>query len=261
MSKKKPKEWLLRDNWHFAFKEFPETLKKTIVECPDLKKTNELLFIIGWIYATFIELPNFIVDGKVTKEYSHKLTFTCFMDLMRTTNCTIFLIGCGLYKNAYHNIRYALESIVHSLYMDLRHPNADFGTKIEILDEVEDLNNYRGVNLLKALDIHNKEEIMREYKRINKEYKKLSKKVHFTYRQLLVTAKLVTDGNVHSTKMDCNEVSKIYNSMKTVYDLVIFLILTYFPSLEEPLSKNAEFIKTVKDHNLTLTCRVLKIPV
>ena len=261
MSKKDHLDWLRREKWHFSFKEFPKNLKKSIAKCHDLQKINELLLIVALVYASFVKLPSIFIDKKVSKAYSQKLTFTCFIDLMRTTNCTTFMIGNGLYKNAYHNIRYSLESIVHSLYMDLRHPNADFQTKIEILDEVENLPNYRGVKLVKALEINNKDEIMREYKGINKEYKKLSKNVHFTYRQLLVTAKKVRESNVHSTEIDCTEVSKIYDSMKTVYDFFLFLVLSYFPELKEPLAKNEEFTQTVIDHNLKLVCKVLQITV
>jgi len=169
------------------------------------------------------------------------------------------MTACGLYKNAYHNLRYALESIVHCVYIDLKHPNADFRTKIEILNEVENLPQYHGVKLLKVLEINNKEEIRREYERINKEYKKLSRNVHFTYKQLLVTAKNVMEHRVSSTVTDCTEVSKIYDSMKIVYGFFLFLFLSYFPELKEPLAKNEEFVKTVKDHNLKLVCKILKV--
>lgn len=259
MYKKDPSEWLLRDKWHFNFNEFPKTLEKSKRECPDLSKINELLFIIAWVYASFFRIPSFFINKKVSEKYSQTLVFTCLIDLMRSTNCTTFMIGCGLYKNAYHNIRYALESIVHSLYMDLKHPNADFSTKIEILNEVENLTNYHGVRLLKTLDIYNKEEIMREYDMINKEYKKLSRNVHFTYRQLLVTAKNVMESRAFSSETDCTEVSKIYDSMKTVYDFFLFLVLSYFPELKELLAKNVEFVKAVEDHNLKLVRQSLKV--
>lgn len=260
MIKKNPSDFIKRDKWNFNFEDYPDVLTKTIKDCPDLKKINELLFIIGWFYATFLEIPNFIVDEKVSKEYSQKLTFTCFVDFMRTTNCTTFLTGCGLYKNAYHNIRYALESVVQSLYMDTKHPKADFQTKIEILDEVEDISNYRGIKLLKKLEIENKDEIMREYERVNQDYSKLSKKVHFSYRQLILTATNITEANIHTVQLDCNEVSIIYDLMTKGYDLFLFLILTYFPKLVEPLSKNKELTETVKDHNLRLVCKILNIP-
>lgn len=259
MSKHYSFEWLRRDKWHFYFDDFHKTLEKSKQECPDLSKINELLLVVACVFASFSKLSSFFIKGKVSEAYSQKLTFTCLIDLLRSSNSTTFMIACGLYKNAYHNIRYALESIVHSLYMDLRHPTVDFLTRIEILNEVEDLPNYRGVQLLKALEINNKEEIMREYDMISKEYKKLSKNVHFTYRQLLVTAKNVMESRVGSITTDCNEVSKIYDSMKIVYDFFLFLLLSYFPEIKRPLVKDDEFTKTVKDHNLKLVCQVLNI--
>ncbi len=257
MKRKDPSEWLRRENWHFNFKDFHKTLEKSVKECTELPKINELLFIVGWIFATFLKIPKFFVEGKVSEKYRQSLTFTCFIEFMHNSNCTTFLTASGLYKNAYHNLRYALESIVHSTYIDLRHPDSDFKTKIEILDEVENLPAYHGVKLVKDLEISNKDDIMREYDKINKEYKKLSRNVHFTYRHLLVTEKNIIESSVHSTEMDCSEVSRIYDSMKTVYDFFIFLFLSYFPELKEPLTKNEEFTKAVKDHNLNLVCKIL----
>ena len=163
MSEKPRLDWFRREKWNLNFEDFSKCSEKSIEQCSDLFKINELLFIVGWVYASFLKIPSFFVNHKVSKTYSQKLAFTCLIDLMHSTNCTTFMTACGLYKNAYHNIRYALESIVHSVYMDLRHPNADFRTKIEILNEVENLPKYHGVQLLKALEINNKEEIMREY--------------------------------------------------------------------------------------------------
>jgi hypothetical protein len=259
MSEKNRLDWLRREKWHLNFKDFSKSLEKSKEECPDLSQVNELLFIVGWVFASFLKIPSFFINHEVSKEYSQKLTFTCLIDLMHSTNCTTFMIGCGLYKNAYHNLRYALESIVHCLYMDLRHPDADFRTKIAILNEGENLPEYHGVHLLKALEISNKEEIMREYDRINKEYRKLSRNVHFTYRQLLGTRKNITELHVSSTVTDCNEVSKIYSSMKIVYDFFLFLFLSYFPDLKEPLAKNEEFVDAIKDHNLKLVCKILNV--
>lgn len=149
--------------------------------------------------------------------------------MARISSCTVFLTACGLYKNVYHNIRYALESMVQTLYMDSKHSYADFPTKIAILIEVENLPRYRGVQLLKSLEIDNKEQIMREYSRIKEEYESLSRKVHFTFRQLLMTSKDFMESTLRSTKVDCREVRNIYDSMRTVYDFFfspIFHILS-----------------------------------
>lgn len=143
--------------------------------------------------------------------------------------------------------------------MDSKHSNVDLYTKTEILKEVENLPHYRGVQLLKSLEIENKEQIMTEYKNIEDEYKNLSKKVHFTYRQILITSKDFMEKSLRPTKVDCAEVSKIYDSMRTVYDFFLFLLVNYFPELKEPLAENKEFAKTAKDHKLKLVCKALNI--
>jgi len=59
--------------------------------------------------------------------------------------------------------------------------------------------------------------------------------------------------------IDCEEVSKIYDSMKKMYDIFFFLFFTYFPEVKKPLKKNPDFIQSVKDYNLTLLSRVFKV--
>jgi hypothetical protein len=138
------------------------------------------------------------------------------------------------------------------MYLDLKHPNADFPTKVEILKEVEDLPNYRGVQLVQQLEIEHKDEIKREYR-------KLSAKVHFTHKQLAVTASDVMYSDYHATKVDCAEVSNIYDSMRMLYDLFFSLFLAYFSEIKEVLKKNAGFIEQIKVHNLVILSKVLDV--
>lgn len=260
MNKTDSFEWLRRDKWHYNFEEFQAAMDRSKQECADLKKIHEFFFMLSCICVTFYKMPSFFdKDRMMTERYSQSLVFHCFLESLRISSCNTFLSASGLYKNAYHNIRYVLESIVQSLYMDSRHSMVYFPTKTEILEEVEDLPQYRGVQLLKAIKTDNKEQIMREYNRINEEYKNLSKKVHFTYRQLLETSKDFGESNLRSTKVDCTEVTEIYNSMKTVYDFFFLLLFTHFTEVKEPLTKNEEFVKAVKEHELKLTCEILGI--
>lgn len=249
-------EWMRKDKWHFPkFDEFLATLEKSKKECVDLSRMNELILMLGFTLVAFLEIPSFFDENRnISEKYSQSLFFTCFMELLRSSTCTVFLSGCGLYKNAYHNVRYYLESIVQSMYMDSKHPNVDFPTKVEILKEVEDIRDYRGVRLIQKLEIENKDEI-------GKEYKKLSAKVHFTHKQLAVTASDVMDGNYHATKLDCTEVSNIYDSMRMLYDIFFSLFITYFPEIREVLKKNAGFIEQIKVHNLTLLSKNLDVKI
>jgi len=44
-----------------------------------------------------------------------------------------------------------------------------------------------------------------------------------------------------------------------LYDIFFLLFVTHFPEIRKPLAENEEFVKTVKDHNLTLLSKVLRI--
>lgn len=59
--------------------------------------------------------------------------------------------------------------------------------------------------------------------------------------------------------INCEEISKIYDSMKMMYDISFFLFLIYFPELKESLIKNPDFTKDVKFYNLNLVSKVLKV--
>lgn len=260
MNKTNSFEWLQREKFHVKFDEFQIAAEKSKKECGDLPKIEELLFMLACTLVAFSKIPSVFDENRIMIErYSQSLLFHCFIELFRISSCNIFLTACGLYKNVYHNIRFTLESMVQTSYMDSRHPHVEFPTKIEILKEVEDLPRYRGVQLLKSLKIDNKEQIMREYRKIKEEYESLSRKVHFTYRQLLMTSKDFEEYTLRSTKVDCSEARNIYDSMRTVYDFFFLLFLTYFPEVKKPLTENKEFVKTVKDHNLRLLCKMLRI--
>jgi hypothetical protein len=263
MSKTNPFE-VLRDKWHFKFDDFKTTIDKSEKECGDLRKIDELLFMLFCTITSLKKIPSFIVEKEVegriiSDKYKNSLYFHCFLEMFPVFSRIMFLCACGLYKNAYHSIRYALESMVQTLYIDSKHPYADLYTKTEILKEVENLPKYHGVQLIISFEIENKKQIDAEYNHIKDEYSNLSKKVHFTYLQIVATSKDFMDSSLIRKRIDCTEVSKIYHSMRTVYDFFMFLLLSYFPELKEPLAENKEFAKTAKDHELRLVCRTLKI--
>jgi len=117
----------------------------------------------------------------------------------------------------------------------------------------------RGVQLLKKIQLPNQEQLLRENDKMRKHYDYLSNKIHFNYQQIVETAMDFDQGKLRSTKIDCNEVKQIYESMQLVYDFFFLLFLSYFPETKEPLSQNKEFIESIKDNNLVITCRILGI--
>jgi len=248
-----PDTSLWKKRWHFNFKELKDALDKSEKECFDLKRMNELIFALGSIAIAFLKIPTFFNKTRhVSESFSQSLLFTSFLESFRNSHHTVFLSGCGMYKNAYHNIRYALEFLVQSYYIDKKYPNDSFPTKVEALTRIENNYKYQGRRLVNKLRL-----CATLKKEIKKEYSKLSKKVHSTHKQFENTAYNFMDIDYHSVYVDCNEVTNIYKSMITVYDLFFLLIITIFPEIRQSLLENKEFMETIKTHNLTLSLRTL----
>ena len=117
---------------------FRSTAKQSKKECgKELEKIRQLTFIAGKFLNAIRECekkPE--LEGILPKCYN-SLVYTCFLELWRISGHILFLSCNGLYRNAFDDIRYILESIVQALYIDLRHPKLNIETKIEILKEVE----------------------------------------------------------------------------------------------------------------------------
>jgi len=242
---------MLRDQTKLE-KSFQEIVEKSKEECGDrLEKIRQLTFIIPDFNKSLTKCckPN----GKVIlPQYVHSLVHTCYLELFRVSAHIFFLSCNGLYRNAFDDIRYVLESIVQALYIDLRHPKTDINTKIEILKEVEDKREYHAVRLIDELEINHKDKLKREYK-------KLSLIIHPSHKQIVATLSDVMEDKGIPVTVDCEEILKIYDSMKKMYDMFFFLFVTCFSEVKEALKKNPDFIKSVKAYNLTLLSRVLKV--
>lgn len=253
MDKVREFESTAREKWHIPkFEHIKALMKSSKKECVHLSKMNELILVAVYTYTALSKIPSFFDERRhVSDRYANSLVFPYLVELIRTSFQTVFLSSSGFYRSAYNNIRYFLESTVQTFYIDLKHKNSNFFCKVEILKEVEDKLEYRGVRLIRELEPKYSEEI-------KKEYKKLSKEIHASYRQIVVA---VSDFQQSSfdTKVDCEEVSKIYNSMKMMYDIFFLLFLRYFPEVTKPLKENKDFVGIVKDHNLKLLSKILKI--
>jgi hypothetical protein len=249
-----------RDKWHFAhFDEFQTAMECSKKECSDLHKINELILALGCTAIAFFKIPSFFIERSGTSErfvserFSQSLMFTSFLESIRNSHHTVYLSGCGFYKNAYYNVRYALEFMVQSFYIDSKYLNDDFRAKIEVLEKIENDSNYRGSRLVNKLRL---DETCRD--EIKNTYWYLSRKIHSTHEQFLYTAYHFMDNSYKSVYVDCNKVSDIYNSMTRVYDLFFVMLLTYLPELRKPLAENKEFAETIKKHDLCLLSKVLK---
>jgi hypothetical protein len=230
---------------------FRGIVKKSKEECDDeLEEIRQLIFIIGIFYKSLRE------SVSLSKGYGARITSSlalmCFTELFRISAHILFLSCNGLYRNAFDNVRYALESIVQALYIDHRHPETPLETKIEILKEVEDKREYHVVRLIDELKIDHKDMLKRQYK-------ELSQVIHPSHKQIVTTlSDLMEDKGVPAT-VDCKEISKIYNSMIKMYDIFFFLFITHFPEIKITLKKNSDFIKLIKDYDLILLSKIFKV--
>jgi hypothetical protein len=230
---------------------FRGIVKKSKEECSDeLEEIRQLIFINGLFYKSLRESVSLSKEYRVRIESS--LALMCFTELFRISGYILFLSCNGLYRNAFDNVRYALESIVQALYIDHRHPETPLETKIEILKEVEDKREYHVVRLIDELKIDHKDMLKRQYK-------ELSQVIHPSHKQIVTTlSDLMEDKGVPAT-VDCKEISKIYNSMIKMYDIFFFLFITHFPEIKITLKKNSNFFKLIKDYNLILLSKIFKV--
>jgi len=232
---------------------FADIFKKSREECGnELESIRQLIFDIIWnVFKPYRECG--AKNGKLrVPKYYNSLVDACFLELFRISGHILFLSCKGLYRNAFDNIRYVLESIVQALYIDLRHPKTDMNTKIEILKEVEDKREYHAVRLIDELEIDHKDTLKRQYKQ-------LSQIIHPSHKQIIATLSDIIEDKGVPVTIDCKEVSKIYDSMVRMYDIFFFLFVTYFPEVKEALKKNPDIIKSIEVHNLTLLSKVFKV--
>ena len=160
---------------------FQETVKKSKEQCGDnLEEIRQFIYNLNSFYKSLTE------SFKLAKDYRVKLgsslTLPCYFELIQSSGHIIFFSYSGLYRQAFNNIRYSLESIVQATYLDNRHPNTLLETKIAILREVENKRDYHAGRLIGEL------EGISQYKNsLQIEYKELSQNIHHTHRQIKAT--------------------------------------------------------------------------
>lgn len=234
-------------------KRFERVTEETREKCGN--KLDEINQLIVNVMTPFIDVYFEYLLKSALSEKQHptnSLTQARLVELGRLSDHILFLSCNGLYRNAFDSIRYILESIVQAIYIDYRHPTADIRTRIEIVKEVEDKREYHAVRLIDELEIGHKGYL-------RKEYKKLSRIIHPSHEQIITARDDSLD--LRKTVVDCEEISRIYDSMTKMYDITFFLFLTCFPEIKEPLKKNVDFVKSIRGYDLTLLSRALKIKI
>jgi hypothetical protein len=236
-------------------KGFQEIAKKSKEDCGDkLTEMRQLIFIIQSFNTSLFKCA--APDGKkIQKKYSNSLAFWCHVELVRASGHILWLSMNALYRNAFDNIRHVLESVVQALYIDSRHPDAPIPMKIEILKEVEDKREYHAIRLVDELEIPPPYGSSKSV--LKKEYRKLSGKIHPSHEEIVATLTETADTGIPA-KMDCEEVTRIFSAMKTMYDIFYFLYIVHFPELGKALKENTDFIRFVESYDLSLLSDILK---
>jgi len=228
-------------------KGFLKAREKSQEECSaELETMRQLIFQIKPIVSTFIHPA-----PKPLKKFN-SLVYWNWLNFVRNCGYTLYLTNNGLYRNAYGNMRYILESIVQALYIDSRHPQTTIETKIHILSEVEHNQSYYFKSLIQKLDIGEKEKI----KAI---HSSLSKKIHPTVK----TVKSIFEDYLNKDKMptiiSCNAIKDISIFLRAVIDVFLFLCIPYFSEHKEQLKSINQMTEYVKKYKLSLTSKTLKI--
>lgn len=175
-------------------------------------------------------------------------------ELARLMTHVLYLSMSGLYRNAFDNIRYTLESVVQSLYVDSRHSNSSLRTRIEILKEVEDKREYRAVSLIDELEIDHKDTL-------KKQYKKLSQTIHPSHRSIIEFLNYgVQPSNLQFlAPVSCKEISDVFESSRMTLDMVLFLYVSLSSNArKEQLKNNSDLFKYCEKYDLVLLSKILK---
>lgn len=248
-------------------KGFQATAEKTRKECGD--ELEELRKFISGMKIFANEVMKGFEEKRIQRrKWGNSLLTWCFLESWRSCGHLLFLSYNGLYRNAFYNIRHLLESVIQALYLDSRlrqmenisylEPDKHIDNifvKLTILREVEDKREYHALRLIEELQIPYKD-------RLKKTYKELSQMIHPTHRQIESTMRDLTSLERErelAANVDCTEIERIYTYLRNVYDIFIFLYITYFSEIKDSLKEKSEFVNYVKTYKLYLTSKMLHI--
>jgi len=245
-------------------KGFQATAEKTRKECGnELEKLRK--FIFGMKIFGNETMKVFEENRIQRRKWGNSLVTWCFLESWRSCGHLLFLSYNGLYRNAFYNIRHLLESVVQAFYLDSRlqqmenisflEPDKHIDNifvKLAILREVEDKREYHTLRLIDELQIQHKDTL-------KKTYKGISQAIHPTHKQIESTMLDLKSSDGLAATVDCKEIDRITTCLGEVYDIFIFLYITYFPEVKDSLKKNSEFVDYVKTYKLYLTSKMLGV--
>ena len=204
---------MLKDKSNLV-KAFENSIKKSQDECSNkLEELRDLSWNINHCFGLYM------TNNSKTKKFSNSLFYWCYIESTEISGYTLYLTYCGLYRNAFDNIRHVLEMAVQALYIDIEHVDSDLKTKLEILKEIEDKREYHVSRLLQEkLNFKNLPCGGLDCKGIlNTTYRELSQLVHPSHEKVVRTIAEMLDiakNDDFSEIIDCKEVEKVFNSTK-----------------------------------------------
>jgi hypothetical protein len=204
------------------------------------------------LYSFFRDSGHLCLELMMPEKYRMSLMDIRLCELSALFAHIMYLSLSGLYRSAFHNIRYILESAIQSVYIDSRHPNSSLRTRIEILKEVEEKRDYRAANLIEKLKIDYKKDLIAEYQR-------LSQLIHPTHRNIIEIVESIKEPFSFSfAPVSCVEISNIFESIKMTFDMALFLYTSCAPKTRKAqLQEKPELVKYCKKYNLTLMSKIL----
>ncbi len=243
-------DYMLRgiESLESGFKSIAEKSKKNYGN--ELEQIRQLTLLYPLFEKAFREQRT-----KIPFKYNNSLVQWSYCESQRLSAHILFLTMNALYKNAYDNIRYMIESIIQSSYLDGRHLESTLATKLEIWREIENGRDYHAQSLIGKLELGEQRE---QRTILQLEYKKLSQIIHFGRRQMLCTIAdiLSPEDQGIPAKINKIEITGISNSLRSAYDMFFLLVIASFPELTESLNKDRVFLDMIKKLNMPLLCNV-----
>jgi hypothetical protein len=233
------------ENLELGFKSVAEKSKKT--HGPEIEKIRQLTLLYPCFEKAFREQR-----AKMAFKYNNSLVQWSYYESQRLSAHILFLTMNALYKNAYDDIRYMIESIIQSFYLDSRHSKSTLETKLE------NGRDYHAQSLIGKLQLG---EQSKQKEKLEGQYKKLSQIIHFGRKQILCTIGdiLSPEDQGIPAKVNKNEIIGIYESLRSADDMFFFLVISSFPEIEEPLKNDAAFLDVIKKFNLPLLCNTFNV--
>ena len=196
-------------------------------------------------HEIWIELGKYI-DWSIPEKFDSLLYFRYF-ELQKQLNLLHFNILSGSYHQSIRELRYILESVIQSYYIDKNHPNVRVTCKLEVLKEID---KFVGSRLIEKTDLKYKNEL-------KELYSDLSKHVHSSYEKMNFA---LNDEIEHNMTFMFNE--RLFNICKKSIDMTMdaffFIMIYYNTDVIQKIIDNKELLNDLSKNNYILTLKFIK---